>query len=118
LCVSETGSKAFNKFLETMGNMIRLKEWQHFRAGLDTANDKTGTHSVYTQMASFEVMFHVSTLLPHRDFDKQQLERKRHIGNDIGLIVYREGRQRDGYRPATIESEFNREPLLCLLIPI
>lgn len=27
-------------------------------------------------------MFHVSTLLPHSDRDSQQIERKRHIGND------------------------------------
>ena len=52
------------------------------------AADTTGTHSVYTTMDDFEIMFHVSTLLPHNPRDPQQVERKRHIGNDICVIVY------------------------------
>ena len=35
-------------------------------------------------------MFHVSTLLPFIPGDRQQLERKRHIGNDIVVIVFQE----------------------------
>jgi len=50
--------------------------------------DTTGTHSVYTTMDDYEIMFHVSTLLPHNPRDPQQVERKRHIGNDICVIVY------------------------------
>ena len=37
-----------------------------------------------------EVMFHVSTLLPYSESDKQQLQRKRHIGNDIVAVVFQE----------------------------
>ena len=35
-------------------------------------------------------MFHVSTLLPYTIGDAQQLQRKRHIGNDIVAIVFQE----------------------------
>lgn len=35
-------------------------------------------------------MFHVSTLLPYTEGDPQQLQRKRHIGNDIVAIVFQE----------------------------
>lgn len=33
-------------------------------------------------------MFHVSTLLPYTVGDLQQLQRKRHIGNDIVAIIF------------------------------
>jgi len=46
-------------------------------------------------------MFHVSTLLTHVQGDPQQLEKKRHIGNDIVVIVFLE----DG---ATIDPNFTR----------
>lgn len=51
-------------------------------------------------------MFHVSTLLPHDAVNPQQLERKRHLGNDIVVIVFKEGDQL--YDPNCIKSEFNR----------
>jgi len=38
-----------------------------------------------------EVMFHVSTYLPYTKDDKQQVERKRHIGNDVAMIVFKHG---------------------------
>jgi len=37
---------------------------------------------------SKEIMFHVSTLLPYSSGDNQQVQRKRHIGNDIVAIVF------------------------------
>ena len=36
-------------------------------------------------------MFHVATLLPYSETDSQQLQRKRHIGNDIVSLVFQEG---------------------------
>ena len=38
-----------------------------------------------------EVMYHVATLLPFSETDTQQLQRKRHIGNDIVSLVFQEG---------------------------
>ncbi|KAF1388068.1 hypothetical protein PFLUV_G00086410 [Perca fluviatilis] len=37
-----------------------------------------------------EIMFHVATKLPFTEGDPQQLQRKRHIGNDIVALVYQE----------------------------
>jgi hypothetical protein len=54
-------------------------------------------------------MYHVSTLLPFSADDTQQLERKRHLGNDIVVIIYKEGDT--PYAPTTIRSEFNRKLL-------
>nr|XP_026655079.1 signal-induced proliferation-associated protein 1-like [Zonotrichia albicollis] len=35
-------------------------------------------------------MFHVSTMLPYTPNNRQQLLRKRHIGNDIVTIIFQE----------------------------
>ncbi|KAL3312059.1 GTPase-activating Rap/Ran-GAP domain-like protein 3, partial [Cichlidogyrus casuarinus] len=51
-------------------------------------NDTTGKESVYTVYEGHEIMFHVSTMLPHSGQSTQQIERKRHIGNDIVNIIF------------------------------
>ena len=48
----------------------------------------TGKYSVYTLYQGHEIMFHVATLLPYSRDNRQQVERKRHIGNDIVNIVF------------------------------
>ena len=82
------------------------------------AADTTGTHSVFARLPrrpcaaasptapapapaedgggggvaelGIELMFHVSTLLPFSPTNRQQLQRKRHIGNDMVTIVFQE----------------------------
>merc|ERR1719215_2287982 len=49
-------------------------------------------------------MFHVSTLLPFSESDKQQLQRKRHIGNDIVAVVFQE--ENTPFSPEIIASHF------------
>ncbi len=49
-------------------------------------------------------MFHVSTLLPHSKIERQQLERKRHIGNDIVAIIFQENETL--FNPECIASQF------------
>ena len=49
-------------------------------------------------------MFHVSTLLPHSKIERQQLERKRHIGNDIVAIIFQESDT--PFTPEWITSQF------------
>jgi hypothetical protein len=72
-----------------------------------TTENTTGTHSYATKHEGFEIMFHVSTLLPHSAINRQQLERKRHIGNDVVVIVFQDG-PNGGFNPKTISSKFNR----------
>lgn len=38
------------------------------------AADSTGTHSLYTTYKDYEIMFHVSTLLPYTPNNKQQVK--------------------------------------------
>lgn len=38
-----------------------------------TVADSTGTHSLYTTYRDYEIMFHVSTMLPYTPNNKQQV---------------------------------------------
>mmetsp|Transcript_34425 Transcript_34425/g.86455 ORF Transcript_34425/g.86455 Transcript_34425/m.86455 type:complete len:813 (-) Transcript_34425:187-2625(-) len=95
---------AYERFLELIGDRIELKDWPHYTAGLDTRHDGTGTHSLYTTLEGLEIMFHVSSLLPNDPKDEQRIERKRHIGNDICMIVFVE--EDAVFDPAVIQSNF------------
>ncbi|KAM5145388.1 GTPase-activating Rap/Ran-GAP domain-like protein 3 [Mantella aurantiaca] len=104
---NEAGSESFQKLLNLLGDTITLKSWIGYRGGLDTKNDTTGTHSVYTVYQGHEIMFHVSTMLPYSKENKQQVERKRHIGNDIVTIVFQEGEESSpSFKPSMIRSHF------------
>lgn len=93
----------------------------------------TGKYSVYTLYEGHEIMFHVSTLLPFSRDNRQQVsdaksinnssivqislnlplslqvERKRHIGNDIVNIVFIDGQYDEcEFIPNNIKSQFTR----------
>eukprot|EP00118_Oscarella_pearsei_P003610 m.15058 g.15058 ORF g.15058 m.15058 type:complete len:807 (+) comp26140_c0_seq1:165-2585(+) len=86
---NENHGAAMEEFLDLLGETIDLKGFQGYAGGLDVKNETTGTRSVFTKFEERDVMFHVSTLLPYKEKgDRQQLERKRHIGNDIVTVVF------------------------------
>ncbi|XP_048342060.1 signal-induced proliferation-associated 1-like protein 2 isoform X2 [Sphaerodactylus townsendi] len=113
---NETAGPAFEEFFDLLGQRVRLKGFNKYRAQLDNKTDSTGTHSLYTTYKDYEIMFHVSTMLPYMPSNRQQeittpclvtdqdiplvleptgdpntkLLRKRHIGNDIVTIVFQE----------------------------
>nr|XP_015799427.2 signal-induced proliferation-associated 1-like protein 2 isoform X1 [Nothobranchius furzeri]XP_054605799.1 signal-induced proliferation-associated 1-like protein 2 isoform X1 [Nothobranchius furzeri]XP_054605800.1 signal-induced proliferation-associated 1-like protein 2 isoform X1 [Nothobranchius furzeri]XP_054605801.1 signal-induced proliferation-associated 1-like protein 2 isoform X1 [Nothobranchius furzeri] len=87
---NESAGPALEEFLDLLGHRVRLKGFTKFRAQLDNKTDSTGTHSLYTTYKDYELMFHVSTMLPYTPNNRQQLLRKRHIGNDIVTIVFQE----------------------------
>ncbi|XP_037397171.1 rap1 GTPase-activating protein 1 isoform X20 [Pygocentrus nattereri] len=97
-------SPAFVEFLEFLGQKIELHDFKGFRGGLDVTHGQTGTESVYRNFHNKEVMFHVSTKLPYTEGDTQQLQRKRHIGNDIVAIVFQE--ENTPFVPDMIASNF------------
>ncbi|XP_013765450.1 rap1 GTPase-activating protein 1 isoform X4 [Pundamilia nyererei] len=97
-------SPAFVEFLEFLGHKIELHDFKGFRGGLDVTHGQTGTESVYTHFHNKEIMFHVSTKLPYTEGDSQQLQRKRHIGNDIVAIVFQE--ENTPFVPDMIQSNF------------
>ncbi|KAM6946765.1 rap1 GTPase-activating protein 1 isoform 3-T3 [Lycodopsis pacificus] len=97
-------SPSFVEFLELLGHRIELHDFRGFRGGLDVTHGQTGTESIYTSFHSKEIMFHVSTKLPYTEGDSQQLQRKRHIGNDIVAIMFQE--ENTPFVPDMIQSNF------------
>uniref|UniRef100_A0A671MZK9 Signal-induced proliferation-associated 1-like protein 1 n=1 Tax=Sinocyclocheilus anshuiensis TaxID=1608454 RepID=A0A671MZK9_9TELE len=102
---NEAAGPALEDFLQLLGERVRLKGFSKYRAQLDTKTDSTGTHSLYTTFKDYEIMFHVSTMLPYTPNNKQQLLRKRHIGNDIVTIVFQEPGAKP-FSPKNIRSHF------------
>lgn len=103
------GSGDFNYFLSLLGDRVKLKGFGKYKGGLDVKNGTTGMESIHTVVEGHEIMFHVSTLLPHSKHS-QQVERKRHIGNDIVVVVYFEGhgKRKPAFSPSFVRSKFNR----------
>ncbi|XP_003375072.1 Rap/ran-GAP family protein [Trichinella spiralis] len=69
---NEFSTPAFEEFLDILGDRIRLKGFDKYKGGLDNKGDSTGTHSVYTTYQQYEIMFHVSTMLPFTPSNRQQ----------------------------------------------
>lgn len=99
-----TGGPSFEKFLDVLGTRVQLKNWTGYRGGLDVKSDTTGTESLYATFADIQVMFHVSTMLPNQVDDQQRVEKKRHLGNDVVMIVFLEGQGR--FDPRLVASQF------------
>uniref|UniRef100_A0A8C1LUE4 RAP1 GTPase activating protein n=1 Tax=Cyprinus carpio TaxID=7962 RepID=A0A8C1LUE4_CYPCA len=97
-------SPALVEFLEFLGQKIKLHDFKGFRGGLDVTHGQTGSESVYYNFHNKEIMFHVSTKLPYTEGDTQQLQKKRHIGNDIVAIVFQE--ENTPFVPDMIASNF------------
>eukprot|EP00118_Oscarella_pearsei_P028425 m.2117 g.2117 ORF g.2117 m.2117 type:complete len:905 (+) comp8320_c0_seq2:329-3043(+) len=97
------GSAAFNGFLRLLGDRVSLKGFDGFRGGLDVRWGMTGEESVYSEWHGHRVMFHVATLLPGGD--EQQVQRKRHIGNDMICVVFVDGMD-TVFNPTAIRSHF------------
>ncbi|VDO38609.1 unnamed protein product [Haemonchus placei] len=97
-------SPAFQEFLGVLGDTVELQGFLGYRGGLDTVHGQTGLQAVYTEFRGREAMFHVSTMLPYTLGDQQQLQRKRHIGNDIVAIIFQE--TNTPFAPDMIASNF------------
>nr|XP_028568455.1 rap1 GTPase-activating protein 1-like isoform X1 [Podarcis muralis] len=97
-------SLGFLEFLNILGDRIQLQDFRGFRGGLDVTRGQTGSESIYTHFRGKEIMFHVSTMLPFTEGDAQQLQRKRHIGNDIVAIVFQD--ENTPFVPDMIASNF------------
>lgn len=102
---NEQSSPEFERFYRVLGDVKKLKGFNGFRGGLDVNNGSTGDELVHTTEFGKEIVFHVSTLLPYNKHNRQQLERKRHIGNDICVIIYQEDSETD-FHPDLIRSKY------------
>jgi len=102
------GSAAYEEFLDMLGR-VKLQGYTGYRGGLDVKGNSTGEYSVaIPNFKTYGIMFHVSTLLPFQEFDEQKVERKRHIGNDVVVIIFKErADENDTFDPRILTSHFN-----------
>ncbi|CAO3589989.1 unnamed protein product [Absidia cylindrospora] len=104
---SNTGlSDDLEQFLNIIGQRITLQGYKGYAAGLDTKCGESGKYSYATTWKENEIMFHVGPLMPYHSQDKQQVHRKRYIGNDIVCIVFMETNQSHRFDPGSIRSQF------------
>ncbi|KAF4517375.1 hypothetical protein B566_EDAN009803 [Ephemera danica] len=97
-------SPALLHFLSHLGDTVKLAHHKGYRGGLDTQFGQTGEESVFSVFRERELMFHVAPMLPYTENDPQQLQRKRHIGNDIVALVFQE--ENTPFAPDMIASHF------------
>lgn len=85
-------SPDFLKFMQTIGTITTTKGHQGFSGGLDVTSGSTGEKTVFTTYKHFEIMFHVGPLLTEQDVSAegraQRVLRKRHIGNDVVILIF------------------------------
>lgn len=102
---NQTSLPAFGQLMEVLGSKVALKGHDGYAGGLDVKDDRTGTHSYYTQLDGNQIMFHVATMLPYSADDRQQVARKRHVGNDVVVIVHL-AHDAPLFRPSNFVSRF------------
>jgi len=88
-------SPAFQHFLDFLGERVTLKGFNKFSGGLDVSgSNNTGETSVFTEYGQgpvpMSIMFHVSPLIPLQSNDAQCVDRKRHIGNDVCVLIFKD----------------------------
>ncbi|CAO3675418.1 unnamed protein product [Rhizopus microsporus] len=101
---NEHDCPAFEEFLNIIGKKIKLKGYNGWAAGLDRKGGDSGEYTYTNTWYEHVLAYHVSSLIPSRPGDKQQVQRKRHIGNDIVCIIFVEGNQ--PFNPTAIKSQF------------
>ncbi|KAG0249447.1 hypothetical protein BG011_009310 [Mortierella polycephala] len=78
--------------------------------------DTTGDTSIFTLWQGYQIMFHCAPLLPFDPKDHQQVERRRFIGNDIVVIVFKECDDNDEFDLGSVGSRQNH--IICVVRPI
>ena len=72
---SDELSTGETQFSDAVSEFTRPLLTPHTSRLLLCTADSTGTHSLYTTYKDYEIMFHVSTLLPYTPNNKQQVNR-------------------------------------------
>jgi len=101
----EETSPRFKEFISLLGWNVQMKKFPCYAGGLDTAEDRNGTSSIYTNGFDYELMYHCSPLLVCGAKDDQFVAKKKHIGNDHIQVVFVENDEE--YEALTITSQFN-----------
>ncbi|XP_077945154.1 ral GTPase-activating protein subunit alpha-1 isoform X2 [Gasterosteus aculeatus] len=112
ILTNTAGSQAYEDFVSGLGWEVDLATHCGFMGGLQR-NRSTGQTTPYYATSTTEVIYHVSTRMPH-DQDHNLTKKLRHLGNDEVHIVWSE-HSRD-YRRGIIPTEFG--DVLIIIYPM
>ncbi|XP_028993979.1 ral GTPase-activating protein subunit alpha-1 isoform X8 [Betta splendens] len=112
ILTNTAGSQAYEDFVSGLGWEVDLTTHCGFMGGLQR-NRSTGQTTPYYATSTTEVIFHVSTRMPH-DQDQNLTKKLRHLGNDEVHIVWSE-HSRD-YHRGIIPTEFG--DVLIIIYPM
>ncbi|XP_028252303.1 ral GTPase-activating protein subunit alpha-1 isoform X6 [Parambassis ranga] len=112
ILTNTAGSQAYEDFVSGLGWEVDLTTHCGFMGGLQR-NRSTGLTTPYYATSTTEVIYHVSTRMPH-DQDHNLTKKLRHLGNDEVHIVWSE-HSRD-YRRGIIPTEFG--DVLIIIYPM
>ncbi|XP_005738776.1 ral GTPase-activating protein subunit alpha-1 isoform X1 [Pundamilia nyererei] len=112
ILTNTAGSQAYEDFVSGLGWEVDLPTHCGFMGGLQR-NRSTGQTTPYYATSTTEVIYHVSTRMPH-DQDLNLTKKLRHLGNDEVHIVWSE-HSRD-YRRGIIPTEFG--DVLIIIYPM
>lgn len=101
---NQRGSELYEQFVDSLGFNIDLKTHKGFDGKLDSLRFSNGQFFPYYSDAFVEVFFHIATRMPLQN-DEQQINKKRHIGNDHIHIIFSD-HDRD-YLPLTVTCDFS-----------
>ncbi|XP_072335911.1 tuberin-like [Scyliorhinus torazame] len=109
------GSSRYAQFLTGLGKLIYLQDCnpeQIFLGGLDTYGDD-GQFTYCWHDDIMQAIFHIATLMPNRESDKACCNKKRHIGNDYVVVIYKDTEEE--YKLGAIKVVF---PLYFLVLSL
>lgn len=101
---NEGGPVHYESMIDALGWTVDVASHQGFLGGLDP-HGSSGKNATYYASSTIEMIFHVATRMPTIWSDRQQIQKKRQVGNDHIHIVWSD-HSRD-YIPSTISSSFN-----------
>ncbi|KAJ3428518.1 rho gtpase-activating protein [Anaeramoeba flamelloides] len=113
---NQFGSPLFEEFINGLGWEVDLTKHRGYIGGLDSYGKADGKTAPYFANYKTEVMFHVQTRMPNSKSNPKQINKKRHVGNDIVHIVWSENEKQD-YDPMTITSQFNFAHIVIYPLP-
>jgi len=115
ILANQNGSPSYEKFLRNLGEMVDLSVHKKYTGGLDLETFSSGKHAIYSHQNFEEIIFHIATFMPTVLGDRQQLNKKKHIGNDFVHIVWSEAN--NDYDWGTITSHFNDVHVIIYPLP-
>lgn len=100
------GSKSYQKFVDSMGHLVKLKNCREvYVGGLDIENGTDGEYAMYWSDKTVQVIYHTTTLMPNHETDLYYDFKKRHIGNNYVNIYFDESGNPFDFN--LIKSQFN-----------